>query len=436
MSGETAVALSPVVELEVKPPTDRYNIVFLTMLTLGIGTLLPWNMFITAVTYFEYKFSREYTGIESTYNANFLAYMGFASQIPNVMFGWLNIYMQLNSDKVVRRVVCSITTEMIVFVLTVLLVVVDTSSWAIVFFWITMLSVVVQSVASGILQNCVYGVAAKLPSKYIGAVVLGSNLSGTFTSLSLIITLTLSPSQTVAAVCYFVTALVVLAVCIKLYLDLPDNTFYRYHMMLHEWDAEHGVGDAEAVVDATERPPYWIIFQRTWPQLANVFLVFFVTLAIFPSVHADIRRSSEEFIVPTKLFAIVLCFLTFNLSALTGNYVAQLVQWPRKEHLIWPVVLRFAFIPLFLMCAYSPQGVTRVMPVYIANDWAYWAIAVAHGFSSGYLSMLGMQYVPKMVPKPYEGIAGMFGAAMLVSGIFCGIIFSMIFPYVVSHIVW
>lgn len=34
------------------------------------------------------------------------------------------------------------------------------------------------------------------------------------------------------------------------------------------------------------RPPYWKIFKQASPQLFNIFLVFFVTLAIFPAVHS------------------------------------------------------------------------------------------------------------------------------------------------------
>lgn len=35
-------------QLDKNPPTDRWNIVYLTLVLHGIGTLMPWNMFITA----------------------------------------------------------------------------------------------------------------------------------------------------------------------------------------------------------------------------------------------------------------------------------------------------------------------------------------------------------------------------------------------------
>lgn len=34
--------------MEISPPYDKYKLVFFTLLIHGIGTLMPWNMFITA----------------------------------------------------------------------------------------------------------------------------------------------------------------------------------------------------------------------------------------------------------------------------------------------------------------------------------------------------------------------------------------------------
>lgn len=80
--------------------------------------------------------------------------------------------------------------------------------------------------------------------------------------------------------------------------------------------------------------------------------------------------------------------------------------------------------------------VTRIMPIYILNDWAYWAIATLMGLSSGYLSSLGMMYAPQTVAPQHAVTAGMFAAAMLITGIFTGILTSMVFPHVVAQITW
>lgn len=34
--------------LEINPPRDKFNIIYFILLLHGIGTLMPWNMFITA----------------------------------------------------------------------------------------------------------------------------------------------------------------------------------------------------------------------------------------------------------------------------------------------------------------------------------------------------------------------------------------------------
>ena len=40
-------------KMELEPPSDRYKMIFFILVLHGIGTLTPWNMFITASDYFE-----------------------------------------------------------------------------------------------------------------------------------------------------------------------------------------------------------------------------------------------------------------------------------------------------------------------------------------------------------------------------------------------
>lgn len=86
-------------KLETSPPSDRFKIIFYILILHGIGTLTPWNMFITAQSYFEkYKLSDEYTNNSTDalwYRQNFMPYIGIASQVPNVLFNWLNIFVNL-----------------------------------------------------------------------------------------------------------------------------------------------------------------------------------------------------------------------------------------------------------------------------------------------------------------------------------------------------
>lgn len=191
-----------------------------------------------------------------------------------------------------------------------------------------------------------------------------------------------------------------------------------------------------------QSPPYWKVFKACFPQCFNTFLIFFVTLALFPSVHSDIKSLDENFVVPSIYYSSIMCFLTFNITAMLGSSVASIFQWvcnfvpcfsfqirvsrtyewcfiiraqylysvhdykylihfaflqPSKKYLVIPVILRLAYLPLFLLCNYQPANTVRILPVFIHNDWIYFAIAVTMGFSSGYLSSLSMMYCPKYV---------------------------------------
>lgn len=77
-------------QMEINPPRDRYNLVFLILILHGIGTLIPWNMFINAQSYFE-----DFKLNGTSYRNMFVLAIGLSSQIPNVVFNWMNIFVQM-----------------------------------------------------------------------------------------------------------------------------------------------------------------------------------------------------------------------------------------------------------------------------------------------------------------------------------------------------
>lgn len=110
------------------PPVDKYKLVFFIFILHGLGTLMPWNMFITAKSYFEdFKLSDNYSATNaSIYRDSFMQNMGFASQIPNVLFNWINIFMNFGGD-LTTRVVYSILIEIVILIITVVLAMLNSS---------------------------------------------------------------------------------------------------------------------------------------------------------------------------------------------------------------------------------------------------------------------------------------------------------------------
>jgi len=95
-------------DLEMNPPVDRLNLIYLTLILHGIGTLMPWNMFVTAkelkrgdwvymlTEYFaNYKLGKEYTDTPLPYATYFLNYVIFAAQVPNLVFNWINVFLNV-----------------------------------------------------------------------------------------------------------------------------------------------------------------------------------------------------------------------------------------------------------------------------------------------------------------------------------------------------
>ncbi|XP_031786787.1 NADPH-dependent diflavin oxidoreductase 1 isoform X8 [Nasonia vitripennis] len=424
-------------DLELNPPRDRLNIVWLIMILHGIGALTSWNMFITAKGYFvDYKLSKDYTNEDLYYSQSFLSYMTLFSQIPNLLFNWMNIFLPLGGN-LTTRIVWGLFIQVIVFIITIILAMMDTSKWPGIFAIATLISVVVLNTANGIYQNSVFGLAAKLPGKYTGAVVLGSNISGTFTAVISLCAKYFAPNVRTSAIYYFITALFVLLACFDTYFALPINRFYRYHEYLNQKEANKKKLEYSSNRSGSSKfRELWEAFKQCWPQCFNVWFVFFVTLSLFPNLQVNIKRSDPNFIVPEAYYDNIMCFLSFNITAMLGSSLASWFQWPSKRFVIIPILLRAAFIPLYFVCKYVPDKITADQRsfILIENDWIYLVIGLLMGLTSGYFSSVAMMYCSNTVEPRHASNAGMFGAAFLITGILSGIGFSMLMPWFVSII--
>ncbi|XP_068625432.1 equilibrative nucleoside transporter 1 isoform X2 [Battus philenor] len=415
--------------MDLAPPKDKWYLIYLTLMLHGLGTLTAWNMFITA---------RDYFVVYKLANAEFLAkrflpYVGWACQIPNLLFSWFNVFVQIKGN-LTTRIVWSLIMEVMVFVVTVILAMVDSSEWPVVFFWITLCSAFILNAFNAVFQNSVYGLAARLPPQYTGAVVLGSNICGTLVTLLNWLSDSIASSHRTSAIYYFITGMFVLLICFDTYFALPLNRFYRYHETLQERTMR--VNPALAATNqprpAKQRPPYGLVFKQAWVQLYNIFIIFFVTLAVFPEVLASVQPITPGFL--GKNFTKITCYLTFNLTAMIGNITASFWQFPNQRWLALFTTLRAVLIPLLLLCNYIPTE--RTMPVLVQYDALYWLLAVILGWSSGHGSSLGMMYVSGTVAPEHASTAGMIGGAMLVTGIVAGITFSSVCRDIVSLEFW
>uniref|UniRef100_A0A803JEA5 Solute carrier family 29 (equilibrative nucleoside transporter), member 3 n=1 Tax=Xenopus tropicalis TaxID=8364 RepID=A0A803JEA5_XENTR len=170
-------------EHRVKPyrihkPVDHYCCTYIIFFLLGIGTSLPWNFFCTAKHYWIYKF-RNCTDaplIErhdaSDISDYFESYFSIASAVPSVPCLILNFFL-VNRVSSKVRILSSLVVILLVFVLTTVLVKVDTSAWTKEFFVLTLSCVVILSGAANILAASIFGITGQFPMKNSQALVSG-----------------------------------------------------------------------------------------------------------------------------------------------------------------------------------------------------------------------------------------------------------------------
>ncbi|CAH8834351.1 unnamed protein product [Trichobilharzia szidati] len=241
-------------EIDVKrPPVDRYNLAYIFLFLHGIGLLIPWNVFINAREYFvDYKLNTT-TSFNADYRINLLSYFGFAAHFPNLCFAAWNTFYQSgsgNQNPRFRFLACMIV-EIIVLALTIILALVDTSNIPGTFCFITIMSVVVINSCVGVHQTLTFGIAAGLPMKYSNAVIVGSNACGAIISIVNIITKSLAMSRersqksiVVAAVIFFLSAVLIILSCTVTFFWLQRLKFVRYYSRLGDRCSNHGQNES------------------------------------------------------------------------------------------------------------------------------------------------------------------------------------------------
>lgn len=112
-------------------------------------------------------------------------------------------------------------------------------------------------VATGIMNSCVYYVSALFSMEYINAVIMGNNSAGIFTSVASILSKVTSPDIRIAAIYYFLAALIVLVLALIGYFLMHRNEFYR------QMDRNDRIKAlVENSVEDTRKAPYSLIIKE------------------------------------------------------------------------------------------------------------------------------------------------------------------------------
>uniref|UniRef100_A0A8C2T8Y5 Solute carrier family 29 member 3 n=1 Tax=Coturnix japonica TaxID=93934 RepID=A0A8C2T8Y5_COTJA len=401
-------------------PSDHLYGAYVIFFLLGVGSLLPWNFFITAKHYWAYKLqncSEQAEPAPSDLRDYFESYISIASTVPSVLCLVGNFLLV---NRCVVRILSSLFIMLSIFLVITVLVKVDTSSWTTSFFALTIVCVVVVSGASTIFTSSILGLSSRFPMRNSQALLAGQAMGGTVSAIASIIDLAAAADVTDSALAYFLTADIFLVVCIMVYLLLPRLEYSRYGQALaaptKQLCPEHSVPQSTAV------PPLRPILRKTVALGSCLFYVFFVSIIIFPSLSSSIQSVHQASGSPwaTKYFVPLTSFLLYNFADWCGRQITAWIQVPgpnsRLLHTL--VLLRTIFLPLFILCNYQPRA--HIRTVLFNRDIYPVAFTTLLGLSNGYLGTLALVYGPKIVPKELAEAAGVVMSFYLVLGLALG----------------
>ncbi|XP_044040540.1 equilibrative nucleoside transporter 2 isoform X2 [Siniperca chuatsi] len=433
---------------------------------LGLGTLLPWNFFMTASLYFQGRLNTtEWSNgtmvVRKEYYFN--NWMTLLSQLPLLLFTLLNSFLYQRISEVIR-IAGSLVLILLLFILTAVLVKVPMEEDR--FFSVTMATIWFINSFGAVLQGSLFGLVGLLPQKYSTVFMSGQGLAGTFAAIAMLLAIASDAESESAALGYFITPCVGTLITLFSYLLLPRLEFAQYHLnksrkyeagttdeLLKESStvensklnghangsvnssATSGGSPAVAEVDPSldgikhaflsleqdekgqAKASVVEVFKKIWVMAFCVTFVFTVTLSVFPAVTADVRTSFPE--KWERFFISVCCFLTFNINDWLGRTITTLIRWPRKESCLFPalVVSRVVFIPLLMLCNVQSRS---YLPVYFAHDGAFTAIMALFSLSSGYFVCLSMSYAPQLVEPKDAETAGALMTFFLALGLSIG----------------
>ncbi|XGW29399.1 hypothetical protein V3C99_008875 [Haemonchus contortus] len=373
-----------------EPPPDRYWIVWLIIMLHGIGVLIPWNMLITIAPQYYVDYWFTINGKKTFLAKSFMTTLGITCQVPNFLTGMLNLAQIVGGSLMLRGTL--FINCIFVAVIIALVVFLDPTEDAMIWFYSGFWAIVViLNGSNGLYQNSVFRLTADFPAAYTNAIVVGNIICGIFISILSIATNLAFTTDKSVAVSYFSIVLAVLILCIISFFYLTHVDFYKYYV---------NKGRQARIAEHAKRPSlrqYSETFKYCFMQLLSVFLVFFVTLAVFPTVLAGTtpNRRDEPWnsAIPKDIYLGLTVFLNFNLLAAIGSTTANFVQIPGPDNIIIPVLLRLLFIPYFMLCNYNVED--RVMPVLFKNQWFFIIGNAVMAFTSGYFSSLALMYAPR-----------------------------------------
>ncbi|XP_043269233.1 equilibrative nucleoside transporter 1 [Venturia canescens] len=423
-------------------PTDRFHLAYIVFYLLGMNTLIPWSFFMTADDYWMYKFRdihpnntghHNYTHTEilekrTDLQANFTSYLNVSSALPNTLFLIVNTFISKRIS-LSTRMIGSQVIILLLFIMTTGLVMVNTDEWQNDFLITTLTTVALVNAVSAIFGGSLMGIVGRFSPRYITAMSGGQALGGIFTALTEVCALWIGASPVVSGLVYFIIGDFVLLISLVSYVVLERMAFFKHHMIQETrtpTESNYSVNAEVSFVDG-HSVSYSRIFKRVWPYGLSIFLVFFISLSVYPAVTVlvESQNKGKGYAWNDIYFVPVITYLTFSMGDYAGRLLSGIMLWPSGKpwKLVLLCILRALIVPALMVCNAQPR---HHLPVYITSDFYYIILTIIFAITNGYLCNISMILAPTVVDGHDKEIASAMMGAFLGLGLAAGSSLSLV----------
>lgn len=403
----------------INAPNDKYNFSYTVFYLLGMTTLLPWNFFLTAEEYWLYKFrdvfSNSTNGL-TPLQSSFISNLTVSAAVPNTLFLILNAVFG-HKIALKYRMVGSLAFVLMFFIVTTVLVEVNTDSWQKEFFVFSLSSVVMINMAAATLSSALYGISSLFPCEYVTAVSGGQALGGVFAALCEIMSLSIGTSAETTALIYFMIGNMVLLVSIIAYVIVSKTAFFKHYTIDNLIAPPSVAVTPSSFTDTLHTPNVIVVLRKMWINGVAECIVFVVSLCIYPSctvlISSQYRPRNNIYFVP------VVNFLIFNSGDYLGRILSGIIAWPHNRPLLVAALslLRVVFVPAFFFCGLRP---IHNLPGIIHADYVFIILMCLFSLSNGYLANVAFICMPNTVENYEKEMASSIMAAFLGIGLAIG----------------
>ncbi|XP_071715086.1 equilibrative nucleotide transporter 8-like [Rutidosis leptorrhynchoides] len=398
-----------VVQSMVKPeiynePKDTYHLAYMIHFLLGAGYLVPWNAFITAVDYFQFLYPEKH--ISKVFS---VGYMSAALTVLFTLMCW---------SRSSRIKLPSVRTRMNVgqglFILALMVAPltdwidhgVRTANESNIAFVVLVTMVMASGLADGLVGGSLVGATGELPGRYMQAVFAGNATAGLVVSILRIITKASLPHTQnglqKSTQIYFVFSALIVGLCI-----ICTNVLHKLPVI----KCYHNKKQTDLSQNISITSNFWDVVKKIRWQVIAVFMLYVVSLSIFPGYLSENVVSSNF-----KDWYPIILITTFNVGDFFGKCLTAIYVPIESKGAIWCCLVRVLFYPLFVGCIHGPKWMHSEGPVIV--------LTLMLGTSNGYLTSVLMILAPKLVPIEESEVVGIAMETFLVVGLVVGSAFT------------